>query len=72
MNNGELKVALMALITSYQNRVGTTMAGAVRDVLSDLKHISDEEGLEFSERVDAAVEVALEEVHQKIISEMDG
>lgn len=49
------------MINEYRNRIGTNIDGIIRDMLTELIHISDEEGVDFQDRVDAAVAVTAEE-----------
>lgn len=58
----DLKAELKALIGRVEKREGTSTRGAIRDVLTDIAHICHEEGIDFDERCDTAIEVAQLEV----------
>ncbi len=53
--------AVSELVKTVENAEGTNLAGAVRDILTDLVHFCKDHGLDFDERVQAAKEVSEEE-----------
>ena len=53
--------ALGSVLQRYANKNGTTTDSAVRDILTDLRHICDDQGLDFAERDQGAYEVYCEE-----------
>jgi len=59
--DAKLRLVLEAAVEEYAQNAGTTFEGAFRDALTDLKHLADEKGLDFDERLAAALEVADEE-----------
>jgi hypothetical protein len=58
-----------ALLAQIQQEEGTTLAGAVRDLLTDLVHICNDANaaanpvteIDIDERLDAAIEIAAQE-----------
>lgn len=50
------------LVSKYADIEGTTPSAAIRDILTELVHCCRERGLSFDERVEAAQEVADEEL----------
>jgi hypothetical protein len=61
----KLKPALEKALADYAKRVGTGFEGALRDALTNLKHIADEYNVDIKERLAAALEVAKEEDEEK-------
>lgn len=61
MKDNELRPLLEKAMEDYAKGVGTGFEGALRDALTELKHIADKYKVDFQDRVDAAVEVAKEE-----------
>jgi hypothetical protein len=61
MKNDKLKTDLEKAMAKYAKSVGTGFEEALRDALTELKHIADKYKVDFQDRVDAAVEVAKEE-----------
>lgn len=59
-----LRRELETFIARVQESEGTNIAGAVRDILTDLKHVCDGNHLDFEERVATALEVAKQEDEQ--------
>jgi hypothetical protein len=56
-----MRFKLESLLLEIESREGTTFAGAVRDLLTDLAHLCAERGVDVEERLRAALEVAAEE-----------
>lgn len=61
MKDNQLHPLLSKALKNYALRADTNFEGALRDVLTELYHIADEHGVDFQERVGAAVEVSKEE-----------
>jgi len=57
----DIRTGLRALLRDYMNAAGTSQSGAVRDLLTELMHLCDSRGLDFSGRVRLALEVYREE-----------
>jgi len=53
--------ALLNIINAIEVREGTSKQSALRDVLTDLRHIADREGLDFDLAVEGSAEVHAEE-----------
>ena len=60
----KLRERLKLLLWDYGEAEGTDFAGAFRDVLTDMRHLADERGLDYGERDKAAYQVYLEEKQQ--------
>ena len=58
----DLRRALRQLLHAYAKDVGCTDSAAIRDALTDLQHLCDEQGLDFVERAAAASQVYAEEL----------
>lgn len=56
-----MKATLQLLLAQCMTEQGTTPQGALRDVLTDLRHIAHEQRLDFDEAVDGSGEVFDEE-----------
>jgi hypothetical protein len=54
---------LRTLLATYKKQEGTTDQGALRDSLTDLRHLADEQGLDFFKALDGSYEVYLQEKH---------
>ena len=50
-----------SLISRRARMDGTDCSGAIRDLLTDIRHLCDSKGIDFHERLDASYEVYLEE-----------
>jgi len=61
MKDSQLHPLLSKVLKNYALRADTDFEGALRDALTELKHIADKHKVDFQDRVDAAVEVAKEE-----------
>lgn len=57
----DLGYELRRILSLYQEQEGTTMSGAIRDAMTELVHICDENNLDADDRFDAAIEVAIQE-----------
>lgn len=57
----DLGYEVRRLISTYSDIEGTSRAGAIRDVLTEIAHLCRESDIDFDERVDAAAEIAQEE-----------
>ena len=49
------------MLATYKKSQGTDDHGALRDALTDLRHIADEQKLDFFKALDGSYEVYLEE-----------
>ncbi len=67
----DLKQPLDRLLSRYMHRAGTDVAGAVRDVLTELLHFCDRHDLDFAEREHQARQVYIEELEQARHGEAD-
>ena len=52
------------LISLHSDLAGTTLRGAIRDVLTEVARVCHEHDIDFDERVDAAAEVAAEKMKE--------
>lgn len=57
----DLESELVSLLDRYKDSLGTTSHGAVRDLLTEIVHYCRKHGIEFEDRVSAALDVAEEE-----------
>lgn len=57
----DLNYEVRRLLSLHGEREGTSLSGAIRDLLTEVAHICHERGIDFDDRVDAAAEVAAEE-----------
>lgn len=60
----DLRAEVRRLVDESQRRDGTDMDAAIRDVLTELMHLADENGIDIQDRLDAAIAVAREEQEQ--------
>lgn len=58
----DLGFELRRLISVHGEIEGTSLRGAIRDMLTEIALICRERGIDFDERVDSAAEVAAQEV----------
>lgn len=61
MVKDKLREPLMKLLNEYAARAGTDIAGAIRDVYTELCHICDARNLNYSERFESGEEVYKDE-----------
>ena len=61
MKDSQLHPLLSKVLKNYALRADTDFEGALRDALTELKHIADKHKVDFQDRVDAALAVAKEE-----------
>lgn len=52
---------LLQLIDQHSRQDGTDRQGALRDILTDIFHVSEEVGLDIDKAIDGALEVFIEE-----------
>lgn len=57
--------ALLAAMKEWQESNGTDMAGSMRDALTDMRHMADDEKLDFARLDCGAAEVYDDEVNEK-------
>jgi hypothetical protein len=62
MKDSDLKTTLNELIVKYADAVGTNGQGAIRDILTSLRFIADEQGVDFQFVVESSEAVYDEEV----------
>ena len=60
----DLGYEVRRLISLHSDLAGTTLRGAIRDVLTEVAHVCHRHDIDFDERVDAAAEVAAEEMEE--------
>ncbi len=56
-----MKTHLKQMIERWADNEGTTYQGALRDLLTDMRHIAEEVGLDFDAAVDGSADVFDEE-----------
>lgn len=61
-----LKDRLIALIEEYAEEEGTNEQGALRDILTDLRHIADDKDLDFDFAGVGSEEVYNEELEEEL------
>lgn len=58
----DLGFEVRRLLSLHGEMEGTSLSGAIRDLLTEVAHVCHEKGIDFDERVDSAAEIAAEEV----------
>lgn len=61
-----LREALRQLLREYAKDTGCSESDAIRDVLTDLQHLCDEQGLDFIERTTASTAVYCDELLENL------
>jgi hypothetical protein len=62
MKDSDLRPALEKLFLDYAVDVGCHKQSAIRDMLTDLRHLSAKYGINFQDALDGSATVYLEEV----------
>lgn len=65
----EIRSSINKLLISYRQHAGTDLRGAIRDALTELMFIAEENQLDFDRLVDGANEVYREEQLERDLSD---
>ena len=61
MPNDDIRTPLMELLQQYQQRCGTDLRGAIRDLIAEVAAISREESIDPEEIVQQGLALSVEE-----------